>query len=86
MDGVHKQVSQVGNALGAAGLTEIPVAGMLCFVDADWPLIGGDFTISSVRVLWPKKAADHIAKPGGVDPPTAEQAFRALAEAFPAYV
>ena len=33
---------------------------MLCFVEADWPLMGGDFTIAGVSVLWPKKAASHI--------------------------
>ncbi|WP_431277871.1 nuclease-related domain-containing protein [Leifsonia poae] len=86
VDGAHKQVKHVRTALESAGLNQIPVQGMLCFVDADWPLIGGDFTISSVRVLWPKKAVDHITKAGAVDAITAKQAFGALASAFPAYL
>ncbi|WKV16519.1 hypothetical protein LP422_22815 [Janibacter limosus] len=34
---------------------EVPVTGVLCFVDADWPLTGDDFTTRGVHVLWPKK-------------------------------
>jgi hypothetical protein len=84
VDGILKQVNHVRIALDEAGLEEIQVAGMLCFVDADWPLIGGDFIISSVRVLWPRKAVDHITKTGVVNAPTAQHVFRALAAAFPA--
>lgn len=46
---------------------------MLCFVEADWPLIGGDFTVAGLNVLWPKKTASHIVKPGAVDAATAER-------------
>jgi hypothetical protein len=38
----------------------IPVTGILCFTDADWPLIGGSFTVDEIRVAWPKKACDLI--------------------------
>jgi len=31
---------------GAAGV---------CFIDADWPLVGGSFATADVAVLWPKK-------------------------------
>jgi hypothetical protein len=86
VDGVHKQVNHVRTALESIGLDQIPVAGMLCFVDADWPLVGGDFTISSIQVLWPKKAAGLITKAGAVDESTAKQVFGALASAFPAYL
>ena len=36
---------------------EVPVRGVLCFVDGDWPLIGGLFTVRGVEVLWPNKLA-----------------------------
>lgn len=68
-DGVHKQVGLVTAALQSAELGHIPVAGMLCFVEADWPLLGGDFTIDGVSVLWPKKAAMDIVQSGGIDAP-----------------
>ena len=84
VDGVQKQIDRVIAALGSNGIT-VPVSGMLCFVGADWPLIGGDFTIASIRVLWPRKAADHILKAGPLDAPTAKRVHYALASAFPAY-
>jgi hypothetical protein len=56
---------------------------MLCFVEADWPLIGGDFTIANLRVLWPRKAADRIVMWGSIDDATAHQIHQTLASAFP---
>lgn len=58
VDGVLKQVGIVQDVVG-----EVPVTGVLCFVDADWPLIGGDFTIRGVHVLWPKKLSKLLAQP-----------------------
>jgi Nuclease-related domain len=52
VDGVIRQVGMVRRAVG-----QIPVTGALCFVEADWPLIGGSFTTRNVRVLWPKRLA-----------------------------
>lgn len=82
-DGVTGQVGKVRAALQAANLGEVPVAGMLCFVEADWPLIGGDFTISNIRVLWPKKAASEITRLGPLDSEVTHRTHRALAKAFP---
>ncbi len=71
---VHKQIDVVGGALASAGITDMaPVRGMLCFIDAEWPLIGGAFAMADVDILWPTKiaerafaahtiAADHIAR------------------------
>ena len=83
VDGVHKQVDLVTAALQSAELAHIPVAGMLCFVEADWPLLGGDFTIDGVRVLWPKKAVSYIVQSGGIDAPATRLVHRTLAQAFP---
>ena len=83
VDGVHKQVTRVRAALEQHGLASVPVSGMLCFVEADWPLIGGDFMIAGLNVLWPKKVASHIAKPGAVDVDTAQRVHRVLASSFP---
>jgi hypothetical protein len=51
VDGVLKQVDLVRSIVG----DEVPVTGVLCFIEADWPLIGGAFTTRGVEVLWPKK-------------------------------
>ena len=36
---------------------DVPVTGALCFVEADWPLIGGAFTTEAFMSLWPKRLA-----------------------------
>jgi hypothetical protein len=81
--GIHRQVSLVETALEAAGFTDIPVFGMLCFVEADWPLLGVDFLIDDVEVLWPKRAAKRITAPGSFDADAAARAARALEAHFP---
>ncbi|MCR6647279.1 MAG: NERD domain-containing protein [Cellulomonas sp.] len=83
VEGVQRQVGLVTAALSAAGLGDIRVHGELCFVQADWPLIGGAFQIDGVDVLWPKKLADLLVAPGSLDPDVVEAAHRALASAFP---
>lgn len=83
VDGARKQVDLVRSALEDADLEEIPVRGMLCFVDADWPLFGGDFTIDGVQVAWPKKALENLLKPGPMSDETARHLHRTLASSFP---
>ncbi|MDO8121224.1 nuclease-related domain-containing protein [Isoptericola sp. b490] len=58
--GVHKQVAVVREVLDAAGLDEVRVRGVLCFVEAEWPLIGGEFTVDGVDVLWPKRLGERL--------------------------
>lgn len=49
VDGMLRQV-----ALVAAEVPDVPARGYLCFVESDWPLIGGEFTINGIEVLWPR--------------------------------
>ncbi|WP_242448170.1 nuclease-related domain-containing protein [Cellulomonas sp. WB94] len=84
VDGVHKQVGLVRDALDDAGFAGVPVRGMLCFIEANWPLIGGSFVIDGVDVLWPKKAAELLLAPGGLDEAVTAYLHRTLATAFPA--
>jgi len=84
VQGVHKQVDLVRAALGGAGLSDLPVRGVLCFVEADWPLFGGSFAIDDVWVLWPKKLAEQLVAAGPLDDAMTERVHRALAAAFPA--
>jgi hypothetical protein len=81
--GVRTQVDLVGSALDAAGLTEMPTHGVLCFVDADWPLIGGSFVIDGVAVLWPRLLGKRLLAPGPLGPDEVEAAHAALARRFP---
>ena len=83
VEGLRKQLDLVRSALDSTEFGQVPVMGMLCFVEADWPLIGGDFTIGGVRVLWPKKAAERVTRLGDIDVATADRIHRAVAIAFP---
>ncbi len=60
VDGVLKQVNLVREVVG-----DVPVVGLLCFVESDWPLIGGAFATRGVQVLWPKRLAKLLAEAEG---------------------
>jgi hypothetical protein len=83
VEGVHKQVALVSSALTAAGHDDVPVQGVLCFVHADWPLIGGAFRIDAVEVLWPKKAAELLTAGGALEPSAVAELHRVVSAAFP---
>ncbi|WP_291888685.1 nuclease-related domain-containing protein [Cellulomonas sp.] len=83
VQGVHRQTALVRGALERAGLADIPVHAMLCFVDADWPLIGGAFVIEGVDVLWPKKAIERLVSPGPIAASRIDETHRTLAMTFP---
>lgn len=78
VDGVLGQVDVVRGIVG----DQMPVHGVLCFIEADWPLIGGHFTTRGVEVLWPKRLYPRL----GADGPHATEvtAMHArLADALP---
>jgi hypothetical protein len=66
VDDVLRQVSLVQSAT-----TDIAVIGALCFVEADWPLIGGAFTSRGIQILSPKRLAEVLVETvaGAVDIP-----------------
>jgi hypothetical protein len=72
VDGVLKQVELVREV--AEG---VPITGVLCFVEADWPLIGGAFTTRGVHVLWPKRLVSLLtdATPAWVDVAAARESI-----------
>jgi len=64
-------------------MDEVPVFGALCFVEAAWPLISGDFVVDDIAVLWPKKLADRLVpKTPVLVPDQVEEARRRLAAAL----
>jgi len=62
VDGVLAQVERVRAALADE---TIDVGGVLCFIDADWPLVGGAFSIRGVRVVWPKRLSKLLDEAAG---------------------
>ncbi|KRF26727.1 NERD domain protein [Phycicoccus sp. Soil803] len=78
VDGVLKQVDVVRGVVGP----DIPVSGVLCFVEADWPLIGGSFTTRGVKVLWPKKLYPQLQADGPLAAETVADLHRKLAIAL----
>ncbi|MDR6620781.1 nuclease-related domain-containing protein [Sinomonas atrocyanea] len=64
VDGVLKQIEVLRpHVLG------LPITGALCFVEADWPLIGGFFSTQGIHVVSPKRLAKLLTQgtAGGVD-------------------
>jgi hypothetical protein len=76
------QVEHVRAALSGHGVTA-PIVGKLCFVDADWPLIGGAFTIGGVEALWPKALPKQLTQPGPLTPEMLHDLQRHIAHAYP---
>jgi len=78
VDGVLKQVDVVRGLLD----DDVPVHGVLCFVEADWPLIGGTFTTRGVQALWPKKLYPKLQAEGLFTTDTVAEIHRKLAHAL----
>lgn len=78
VDGVLGQVEQVRAALADE---TIDVSGVLCFIDADWPLVGGAFSVRGVRVVWPKRLSKILDEATGEVDVTAVR--DRIAAAFP---
>ncbi len=79
VDGVLNQRDKVRAVVG-----NVPIRPVLCFVEADWPLIGGAFTTRDVAVVWPKKLAE-IVRLGQIGRVVDVEAVTALiAKRFPA--
>lgn len=80
VDGVLKQVDVVRGLLDE----EVPVHGVLCFVEADWPLVGGAFTTRGVQALWPKKLYPQLRADGPLTGEALVEIHRRLAHVLPA--
>jgi len=78
VDGVLKQVDVVRGLLD----DDVPVHGVLCFVEADWPLIGGTLTTRGVQALWPKKLYPKLQAEGPFTADTVAEIHRKLAHAL----
>jgi hypothetical protein len=79
VDGVLNQVDIVRGLVG----DDLPVHGVLCFVEADWPLIGGSFTTRGVQVLWPKRLYPKLKADGPLLTQTVAEVHWRLASSLP---
>ncbi|CUR55078.1 conserved hypothetical protein [metagenome] len=79
VDSALKQIDIVRGVLG----DQVTVQGVLCFVEADWPLFGGSFTTRGVEVMRPKKLYPLLQAGGPVDRASLEDVYRRLASALP---
>ncbi len=80
VDGVLKQIEVVREIVG----DDVPIHGALCFVGADWPVLGGSFTIRKVEVLWPKKLYPKLQADGPLTIDEGDDLHRRLASGLPA--
>jgi hypothetical protein len=79
VDGVINQVEVVRGVVGDG----VPVHGILCFVEADWPLIGGAFATRGVEILWPRRLYSRLKSDGEVPSETLSDLTRHLAAVLP---
>jgi hypothetical protein len=79
VDGVLRQIGVVRGVVGEA----VPVHGILCFIESDWPLLGGSFTTGGVEVLWPKRLYPKLRADGSLGMETLIETHRRLASALP---
>lgn len=57
VEGVLAQAALVSDVVG----DDVPVRAALCFVDADWPLLGSDFVVRDVLVTWPRRLSSVLS-------------------------
>ena len=79
VDGVKSQVDRVSDALAD---DTIPITGVLCFLEADWPLLGGSFAVEEVHIVWPRLLVKRMTEARAVAFDV-EATHARLAEAFP---
>jgi len=81
---VARQARVVDEALnrlgGAPGVKVIPV---ICFVDANWPLLQGTFRIGEVHVVWPRALEALVGRAGPIRANQRISLARQLAVLFP---
>jgi hypothetical protein len=83
LDGIGKQVDLVRAALRKSGVVDVLPHGVLCFLDADWPMMGGSFRVRGFDVLSPRSMQKMIGSAGGLGPTEVTNLHRLLGVSFP---
>jgi hypothetical protein len=63
----------------------IPVFPVLCFVDAEWPLLGGPREFQGVLIESERSLKRRVARPGDLDVEEVRETAMVLAERLPAH-
>jgi hypothetical protein len=78
IDGLERQISAVREMLKAAGQSDVPVLGVLCFTKADFPLLG-TLEIRGHRLLHRRALAKKLNNKGALTSTTIDAVARTLA-------
>ncbi len=82
LSGLDRQVDAVRRALASSGHAAVPVEGVLCFTEAELPLLGRE--IAGHRLLYCRGLARKLNRTGPLSAEAIETLARALAGVFPA--
>ena len=80
---MHTQTRILRANLQAAGIG-VPVAGVLCFVDARWPLLRTGITLEGVSVYWPRRTVRDLRRSGFLAEEDIAHTHAVLGQIFPA--
>jgi hypothetical protein len=83
IDGLDRQVDAVRRALARHGHDEVPVLGILCFTNADLPLLGAG-KIRGHRLLHGRATARALNRSGPLAPEAIAAIAAELEASFPA--
>jgi Nuclease-related domain len=64
---------------------DVPVTPVLCFIDAEWPLLGGPYQFAGVRIEAERSVRKLVTKPGPLPTEEVVEVAIVLSQAFPAY-
>ena len=79
------QIEAVQRALSVVGVEPaLPVTGVLCFVEGEWPLIGPPESFHGIRLEGTRSIKKMLASSAVLDPSAVSRLARALAAALPA--
>ncbi len=82
IDGLDRQVATVREALDRSGHAAVPVQGVLCFTNAELPVLR-TLTMRGHLVLYPKALAKRLNADGALQPPEIDLIGRGIATEFP---
>jgi hypothetical protein len=82
MDGLDRQVAAARDALDRAGQADVPVRGVLCFTNADLPVVR-TLTMRGHLVLYRKALAKRLNADGALQPPDIDLIARTIARELP---
>jgi hypothetical protein len=81
--GVLWQATKVAAVVHAAAAGNVPVCPVLCFVDAEWPLLAAPTQFQGVRLEGLRSIRRLVGRGGALDAQSAAGIAAAVADAFP---